>query len=92
MTHLNIWNTSYGQKKGWELNGQFDSRALKIKNRPNLLTVMWLATCCWKAFDDGYNFGLEFVSMEGLHTKLGGPKIAKILTLAISGLPGQKAI
>jgi hypothetical protein len=26
MTHFNIWNTSYGQKKGWESNWQFDSR------------------------------------------------------------------
>jgi hypothetical protein len=26
MTHLDIWNTSYGQKKGLESNWQFDSR------------------------------------------------------------------
>jgi len=25
MTHLDIWNTSYGQKKGQESNWQFDS-------------------------------------------------------------------
>jgi hypothetical protein len=25
MIHLNIYNTSYGQKKGWESKCQFDS-------------------------------------------------------------------
>jgi hypothetical protein len=29
MTHLDIWNTSYGQKKGRELNWQFDSQTTK---------------------------------------------------------------
>jgi hypothetical protein len=35
MIHLDISNTSYGQKKGRESNWQFDSRALKVKNRLN---------------------------------------------------------
>jgi hypothetical protein len=30
MIHLDIWNTSYGQKKGRESNWQFDSRPLKV--------------------------------------------------------------
>jgi hypothetical protein len=34
LAHLNIWNTSYGQKKGRESNCQFDSRPQKVKNRP----------------------------------------------------------
>jgi hypothetical protein len=34
ITHLNIWNTSYGQKKGRESNWQFDSRPLKSKIDP----------------------------------------------------------
>jgi hypothetical protein len=32
MTHLDIWNTSYGQSKGRESNWQFDARPLKVKN------------------------------------------------------------
>jgi hypothetical protein len=32
--HLNIFRPSYGQKKGWESNWQFDSRPLKVENRP----------------------------------------------------------
>ncbi len=37
IAHLDIWNTSYGQKKGRESNWQFDSRPLKVKNRPDFL-------------------------------------------------------
>jgi hypothetical protein len=33
MSHSNIYNTSYGQKKGRESNWQFDSRPLKVENR-----------------------------------------------------------
>jgi hypothetical protein len=33
MTHLDISNTSYGQKKGRKSNWQFDFRPLKVKNR-----------------------------------------------------------
>jgi hypothetical protein len=53
MTHLNIWNTSYGQKKGWESNWQFDSWPQKVENRPNFLACKWRATHCWKAFNKG---------------------------------------
>jgi hypothetical protein len=44
MTHLDIWNTSYGQKKGRESNWQFDSRPLKVENRPDFLVCRWHAT------------------------------------------------
>jgi hypothetical protein len=37
MTHLDTQNTSYGQKKGWESNWQFNSQPLKVKNRLDLL-------------------------------------------------------
>jgi len=43
-THLDIWNTSYGQKKGPESNRQFDSRPLKVRNRPDFLVCRWRAT------------------------------------------------
>jgi hypothetical protein len=33
MGHLDIYNISYGKKKGRESNWQFDSRPLKVKNR-----------------------------------------------------------
>ncbi len=44
MTHLDIWNTSYGQKRGRESNWQFDSRPLKVRNRPDFLAWRWRAT------------------------------------------------
>jgi len=35
MSHSDICSTSYGRKKGRESNCQFDSRPLKVGNRPN---------------------------------------------------------
>jgi hypothetical protein len=87
IAHLDIWNISYGQKKGQKSNWQFDFRPLKVGNRPYFVACKWHETCRWKAFDEGYNFALDFISIRGLHTKLRGPKVARVLTLAISGLP-----
>jgi hypothetical protein len=87
MTHSNIWNTSYGQKKGQESNWQFDFWPLKVKNRLDFLLFRWRATYRWKAFNEGYNFALDLISIRGLHTKLWGLKIVRVPTLGISGLP-----
>jgi hypothetical protein len=87
MTHLDIWNTSYGQKKGRESNCQIDFRPLNIRNRPNLLACRWRATYRWKVLDDGYNFALDLILIEGLHTKLWPHKVAKVPTLGIWRLP-----
>jgi hypothetical protein len=87
MTHLDIWNTSYGQKKGRESNWQFDSQPLKVKNRPNLLACRWCATYHWKDLNKGYNFASDLISIRGLHVKLWALKVAGVPTLAISGLP-----
>jgi len=70
MTHLDIWNTSYGQKKGWESNCQFDSWPLKVKNRPNFHAFRWRVTYCWKALKKGYHFASNLISIGGLHVKL----------------------
>jgi hypothetical protein len=43
ITHLDIWNTSYDQKKGQEWNYQFDSRPLKVRNQPEFLACRWRA-------------------------------------------------
>ncbi len=87
MTHLDIWNTSYGQKQGWESNWQFDSRPLKVKNGPNFLAFRWRATYLWKFFNEAYNFSLDLISIGGLQIKLWGPKVVGVSTLGISGLP-----
>ncbi len=69
ITHLEIWNTSYDQKKGRESNWQFDSWSLKVRNHPDFLACRWCATSHWKALNEGYNFVSYLVSIGGLHTK-----------------------
>jgi hypothetical protein len=87
ITHLDIWNTSYGQKKGWKSNWQFNSRPLKVKNWPNFLACKWRATYRRKVLNEGYNFASYLISIGGLHTKLWDSKVTRVPTLAISGLP-----
>jgi hypothetical protein len=60
---------------------------LKVRNQPNFIAWKWHATYCWKALDKGYNFALDLISIGGLHAKLWGPKVTRVPTLVISGLP-----
>jgi hypothetical protein len=78
MTHLDTLNTSYGQKKGWELNCQFDSQPLKVGNCLNFLM------CRWKVLDKSYNFASDLILIGGLHTKLWALKIVRGSILGIS--------
>jgi len=89
MTHLDIWNISYDQKKSRESNWQFDSQPLKVRNRPNFLTCRWCATYYWKALDKGYNFALDLISIKSLHPNLWCPKVVKVPTLG-NGSPRTK--
>ncbi len=87
MTHLDIWNTSYDQKKNHESNWQFDSRPLKVRNRPDFLACRQHATYRWKSLDQGYKFALNLIAIGGPHAKLWDPKVAGILVVGISRLP-----
>jgi hypothetical protein len=87
MTHLDICNISYGQKKGRESNWQFDSRAQKVRNQPDSLACRWRVTRRWKDLDKGYNFTSDLIAIGGLHKKLWTHKVTGVTTLAISGLP-----
>jgi hypothetical protein len=88
IAHLDIWNTSYGQKKGRrESNWQFDSRPEKVGNRPDLLGCRGRVTYYWKALDESYNFVSDCISIRGLLTKLWGSKVTGVPTGTISGLP-----
>jgi hypothetical protein len=69
-------NISYGQKKGQELNCQFDSRPLKVRNRLDLLVCKWHATYHWKSPDEGSNFVSNFTSIGRMHKKLWVSKVA----------------
>jgi hypothetical protein len=70
MTHLDICNTSYGKKKRWESNWQFDSWPRNVKNWPDLRVCKRCETHCWKALDESYNFASDLISIKGLNTKL----------------------
>jgi len=86
MSHLDICSTSYGRKKGWESNWQFDSRPLKVKNRPNFDACRWSATHCWKALEETYNFGLDLVPIRIRGEELWPSKVPRVQTETISGL------
>jgi hypothetical protein len=87
ISHLDISNTSYDQKKDRESNWQFDSRPLNVMNRPNFVAFRQRATYHWKAIDEGYNFVLNLIAIGGLHTKLRTPKVTRVPIGGISGLP-----
>jgi hypothetical protein len=72
---LNIWSTSYGQKKGRESNWQFDSRSLKVENRPAPDARFGSAIRRWKDLDEGYNFGSDLVAIQGWGEELCPPKV-----------------
>jgi len=96
IAHLDIWNTSCGQKKGRESNCQFDSRPEKVGNQPDLLAYRRYATYCWKALDEGYNF-VEIASRSELCSQsYGAPKLweSQLWEFRDShlGVPGQKVI
>jgi hypothetical protein len=99
IAHLDIWNTSYGQKKGRESNSRksasFDSRPLKVGNRPEILGCRECATYCWKGLDEIYNFASDRIAIRGLLAKLWGSKVPKVPFGAISGLslksPGKNS-
>jgi hypothetical protein len=73
--HSNICSPSYGQKKGRESNWQFDSRPLKVGNRPVADVRSGSATWRWKYLFEGYNFGLDLVPIQGRGEELWSPKV-----------------
>jgi hypothetical protein len=86
MSHLDICNISYGRKKGQKSNWQFDSRPLKVRNRPNPGVCRWSATHRWKALKESYKFALDLVPIGGWGEKLWTPKVSKVQTKTVSGL------
>jgi hypothetical protein len=89
IAHSNIWNTSYRQKKGRESNWQFDSRPLKVGNRP--LPDIWFesVTRRWKALDEGYNFASDRVAIELCSREISASKVPGLQPGTISGFPRE---
>jgi hypothetical protein len=92
--HLDICSPSYGQKKGRESNCQFDSRPLKVGNRPLPDVCSGSVTWSWKALEESYNFGLNLVPIRAWGEKIWMPKVPGVQTGTVSGLhlgsPGKK--
>jgi hypothetical protein len=86
MVHLDIYNTSYGKKKGQESNWQFDSQPLKIGNQLDLGVCSWSATHCWKTLKENYKFALDLIPIGGLSKKLWSRKVPRVQTRTVSGL------
>jgi hypothetical protein len=66
--HLDICSPSYGQKKGRESNWQFDSRPIKVGNRPLSNVRIGIAIRRWKDLDEGYKFLFRPCCHQTLHS------------------------
>jgi hypothetical protein len=86
MRHLDIFSPSYGQKKGQESNWQFDSRPLKVGNRPLPDFCRRSATWCWKALEESYNIFSDLIPIGGLSKKLWMPKVPRVQSGTVLGL------
>jgi hypothetical protein len=86
MSHLDICSTSYGQKRGRESNWQFDSRPLKVKNRPDPGVCRESATHRWKTLKESYKFSSDLIPIGGLSKELWPHKVQGVQTGTISGL------
>jgi hypothetical protein len=73
--HSDICSPSYGQKKGRESNWQFDSRPLKVGNRPVANVRSGSATRRWKDLDVGYKIGSDVVAIQGWGEELWPSKV-----------------
>jgi len=66
MSHSDIYNTSYGRKKGHESNWQFDSRPQKVGNQPDPGVCKWSVTHRRKALEESYKFASDLIPIQGL--------------------------
>jgi hypothetical protein len=73
--HLDICNSRYGQKKVRESNWQFDSRPLKVGNRPLPDVRIEIAICRSKDLDEGYKFGSDLVAITLRSRELWAPEV-----------------
>jgi hypothetical protein len=93
--HLDICSPSYGQKNSRESNWQFDSRPLKVGNRP-LPDVRFGSARRSKDLNEGYNFGSDLVAIQLCTRELWQFKVPGVplgqFRDSISGVPTKCAI
>jgi hypothetical protein len=100
MGHSDIYSTSYVQKKGRESNWQFDSRPLKVGNRPDSGACRQSAAHRRKALKENYKFALNLIPIGGLSKEWWAAKVSRVQSGRISrqfqdshlGVPGQTTI
>jgi hypothetical protein len=94
--HLDICSPSYGQKKSRESNWQFNSRPLKVWNRPLSNIRFESATRRWKDLDEGYSFGSDLIAIRLCSRELWAPKVPGLQPGQFRdsnlGVPGKRAI
>jgi hypothetical protein len=97
--HLDICSPSYGQKKGRESNWQFDSRPLKVGNRPLPNLLIESAIRRWKDLAEGYKFGSDLVAIRICSRELWAPKVPGLhlgqfrdSNPGVPGVPGKSDI
>jgi len=95
ISHLDIFSPSYGQKKGRVSNWQFDSRPLKVRNRPLPDICRRSAIRHWKALEESYNFGLDLTPIGGWSQEIWVSKVPGVQPGTVSrlllGSPGKKS-
>jgi len=91
-----IYSPSYGQKKGRGSNWQFDSRPLKVENRPLPDVFLKSVTRRWKALDGSYNIDSRLVPIRVWGEELWPFKVPGVqlghFRDSISGVPIKCAI
>jgi hypothetical protein len=94
--HLDICNPRYGQKKGRESNWQFDSRPLKVSNRPLPDVRIESAIRRSKDLDEGYKFNSDLVAIRLCSRELWAPEVPGLQPGQFRdsnlGVPGKSAI
>jgi hypothetical protein len=95
IAHLDIWNTSYDQKKGRESNWQFDSRSQKVGKQPLPDIRFESTTRRWKALDESYNFASDLVLIGLCSREIWASKVPGLQPGTVSGLqlgsPGKNS-
>jgi hypothetical protein len=88
------------KRRAGSQNWQFDSRPLKVENRPDPDVRRWSVTHHWKAFKESYKFVLDLIPIGGLNKELWAAKVSRVQIETISGqfrnsslgVPGKSAI
>jgi hypothetical protein len=70
MTHLDIETQVMVKREAGSQIGNLTPDHRKSGIKSIYLRAGGGATCRWKALNEGYNFGLDLVLIEGLHKKL----------------------